>query len=641
MRGKPFTILLHLALAVMTAGAIITHYFGIQGKLTLKTDMPAVSEFKKESGPGDGRFPFFVALEKIETICYPATTTPMDFKSIIRIEDHRISVSMNSVGQYKGWRFYQSGMAQDSSTFSISHDPWGTGISYAGYVMLGIGMIGYFFQRSTPWRSLLKQYRKSTVLLLLISLASASGKAETHNIQNEVQLSAMQRPLASDFGKVLVFWNDRICPMQTLARDITATLYGKDSYKGFTSEQILSGWLFYYDEWLRDYLRFNPEIENIPSFPSNKEEKKLAERAALIQWLGTGEIFRIYPYKSVDGHTEWLSLTGRRPSQMSLEQWIFMQTSMSEIKKLLLMGKNIKADKEIFRLKEGQRKYAFGISLPSEAKIKAEIIYNKAVRPSTAGIIALASGISILFLSLVNPDALSLRRKLFRWMVRAIAFIQFLYAAGSMGLLWWISGHVPLSNGPETMMFMALVSLTGAWACSNPTMRGSMLLVAAMALFVSSMGGRVPQIGALMPVLSSPLLSLHVMIVMISYVLFFLMAIQSAIGLLTRSEELSVHLSALNRVLLTPAVFLLGAGIFIGAVWANQTWGRYWGWDPKETCALLMWLIYALPLHRGCRCLAFLRKLRTLHIYLLFAIITVIFTYFGANYLLSGLHSYA
>ncbi|MDE6310847.1 MAG: cytochrome c biogenesis protein CcsA, partial [Muribaculaceae bacterium] len=126
-----------------------------------------------------------------------------------------------------------------------------------------------------------------------------------------------------------------------------------------------------------------------------------------------------------------------------------------------------------------------------------------------------------------------------------------------------------------------------------------------------------------------------------SYALFLLMAVLSAIALLSHSTERYERLSMLNRIMLTPAVFLLGAGIFVGAVWANQTWGRYWGWDPKETCALVMWLVYALPLHRGCRGLAIFRKDRVFNAYLLCAVATVVFTYFGANYFLSGLHSYA
>lgn len=169
-------------------------------------------------------------------------------------------------------------------------------------------------------------------------------------------------------------------------------------------------------------------------------------------------------------------------------------------------------------------------------------------------------------------------------------------------------------------------------------MCGALLLVGAMAAMVAAMAGKSPQIGTLMPVLASPLLSVHVMLVMCSYVLFMLMAVLSGVALCKGGETLR-RLARVNAVTLVPAVFLLTAGIFIGAVWANQSWGRYWGWDPKETCALITMLIYAVPLHRAT--FGVFRRPRTLCIYLLVAIVSVLFIYFGANYLLPGLHSYA
>lgn len=700
MRHQPFSILLHIALAIILVGAFVTHFFGIQGSLTLRSDAPPVSRFEKRSGPGDGELPFSVSLDEVEIMYYPATTTPMDFRSVIIIENHKIPVSMNKVGEYEGWRFYQSGIGPDSSTLSVSHDPWGTVITYTGYLLLGIGMAGFFLQKHTPWRSLLQTYRKgiATSLLLLCIVPAlrampaasemkavpvtsnnkaASKSSDLQSVRTSLNvrdksgaLHAMQRPLAANFGKILVYWNGRVSPVQTMARDVTAILYGGESYKGFTPEQILSGWLFYYDEWLRDYIQEHPELKKLPPYPVSKKDREGAERLGLVEWLGTGEIFKIFPYISPDGHMEWLSLTGKRPSGMPLEQWTFMQTSMQDIKALLLKGKNIRANEELSCLMERQRFYAGDVALPSERKIEAERCYNRIIRPAIAGIPAIIFGLLTLILPFLkhkskllhrskkglagstSPTSITDRRSIGlnkmetgRNLLQPVSLIMSvvltLYVALALGMLWWISGHVPLSNGPETMLFMALVSFAGACFCSDLTLRGGLVIVGAMSLFVAAMGGRTPQIGAMMPVLSSPLLSIHVMIVMISYSLFFLMAVVSAVALLSHSEERSLRLSVLNRIILTPAVCLLGAGIFIGAVWANQTWGRYWGWDPKETCALVMWLVYALPVHWGSRRLSLFRKPKMLHIYLLAAILTVLFTYFGANYFLSGLHSYA
>ncbi len=636
MKHQPFTIILHIALAVIMAGAIVTHFTGIQGSLTLKSGELPVTSFDKTSGPGHGELPFAVSLDETEIICYPATTTPMDFRSVITVDGTRIQVAMNKVGEHDGWRFYQSGIGPDNTILSVSHDPWGTGITYTGYILLLIGMAGFFFQKKTLWCVWLRNYRKSLTLLLFFTVSTQVQSLHAA-VGNGVNLPVMQRPLAANFGRILVNWNGRICPMQTLARDIATSLYGSSSYEGLTAEQILSGWLFYYDAWQSDYFRLHPELKSLPDSPTGKAEKKAAERLALVEWLGTGEIFRIYPYLTADGRMEWLSLTGRRPSAMQLDQWIFMQSSMTGIKESLLHGKNILANEKINGLMAGQRQYAVGAELPSNLKIEAERLYNIAARPAIAGIAAICAGLAVLILSLFHSPWSEILRRL----SMTAAVILSLYVASMMGLLWWISGHVPLSNGPETMMFMALVSLTGACTCRNLTLRGALMTVGAMALFVTAMSGRTPQIGSIMPVLSSPLLSVHVMLVMISYAMFFLMAILSSVALLSLSRERVRQLACINRITLVPAVFLLGAGIFIGAVWANQTWGRYWGWDPKETCALVMWLVYALPLHGASRYLSFFHKDRALHIYLLASILTVIFTYFGANYLLGGLHSYA
>ena len=202
----------------------------------------------------------------------------------------------------------------------------------------------------------------------------------------------------------------------------------------------------------------------------------------------------------------------------------------------------------------------------------------------------------------------------------------------------WLGGYVPVSNGPETMLFMGFAASAAALFCGRRRLiQGALMLTAAMALFTAAMASATPRIAALQPVLSSRLLTVHVMLVMTSYVMFLLMAVLAAVGLSRR--DLCDRMALTNSVLLVPAEFLLTAGIFVGAVWANQSWGRYWGWDPKETCALVTMLIYAVPLHAAS--LRRLRRPRVLNLYLLLAIVSVLFTYFGANYLLSGLHSYA
>lgn len=623
IKKGPFTLLIHFALAVIVAGAFITHFFGIQGTLTLPDNGVATDRFDHTSGPGDGTFPFRVALRKAEVDFYPGTTTPRDFRSFLTVAGSRaakaaeaqIEVSMNNVGEIDGWRFYQSGLSAATSTLSVSHDPWGIAVTYAGYILLLIGFIGYLLQRRTSWRALLNNRRLlSTGIFLCMCASSFAGSSD---------LPVMQRPLAANLGEVYVYWNDRICPMQTMARDVTAKLYGGESYRGFTAEQVLSGWLFYFDSWERDWISTHPAMDG-----NGKKNRQDVEREMLIHWLGTGEVFRIYPYKTADGHIEWLSLTGSRPSRMELEQWKFMQTTMPGIKMLLLEGKNVADGEKIEDLIRGQKLYAGADTLPSEAKMSVERLYNRGARPALAAALALVLGIAC-FMSRWRP------------VVYIGIWMLFLYILAIEAVLWWIGDHIPLSTGPETMMFMGFAGLAGALVCRSSMIRGALLAVAAMALFVAAMGGRTPRIGNLMPVLASPLLAIHVMLVMTSYVLFLFMAVISAYGLLIKAPAGKRSLWRINMLVLPPAVFLLGVGIFTGAVWANQSWGRYWGWDPKETCALITFFVYALPLHWASPRLKSFRRPKVLFIYLLVAVATVFFTYFGANYLLPGLHSYA
>lgn len=146
----------------------------------------------------------------------------------------------------------------------------------------------------------------------------------------------------------------------------------------------------------------------------------------------------------------------------------------------------------------------------------------------------------------------------------------------------------------------------------------------------------ISQMNPMTPVLRSPLLAAHVSVIMVSYLLLLVIAVFSIIGL--SSGKSCEKYYRLNRKLLYPALFLLAAGIFIGAFWANISWGRYWGWDAKETWALITLLVYALPLHRIT--LPFFRNRRKFHLYCTVAFFSILMTFFGVSYILGGIHSY-
>jgi cytochrome c-type biogenesis protein CcsB len=221
-----------------------------------------------------------------------------------------------------------------------------------------------------------------------------------------------------------------------------------------------------------------------------------------------------------------------------------------------------------------------------------------------------------------------------------------LYLTLQIALRWIVSGHVPLSNGFETMQFMAWCSALIA-LCAMRKFRMALpfgYLLCGFTRLVAMMGEASPRITQLMPVLQSPLLSIHVVVIMIAYSLlaFAMLNGVTAIALRYTKKDCKSeveYLQVVSSIMLYPAVFLLAIGIFIGAVWANVSWGRYWGWDPKEVWALITMLVYSTALHG--RSLSKLQEPMVFHWFTVVAFLTVLITYFGVNFLLGGVHSYA
>ena len=209
-------------------------------------------------------------------------------------------------------------------------------------------------------------------------------------------------------------------------------------------------------------------------------------------------------------------------------------------------------------------------------------------------------------------------------------------------LRWVITSHIPMANGYETMLFLAWLVMLFALlmsVCSShlsPLITTFGLLLSGFFLLVSHIAQMDPQITHLMPVLNSPLLTIHVSIIMMAYALLsltFIISLTALVMQLTHSPTLLPHLERLSLLLLYPALACLGAGIFIGAIWANVSWGNYWSWDPKETWALITFMVYAVPAHRTLKL--------NYHLYMALAFLTILMTYFGVNYFLGGMHSYA
>ena len=208
-------------------------------------------------------------------------------------------------------------------------------------------------------------------------------------------------------------------------------------------------------------------------------------------------------------------------------------------------------------------------------------------------------------------------------------------------VLWYGRGVFPASNGAEALMLLVLFVMLLAVALGRNKrfvlLSRLLVVVAAMFFVVAALG--LDGNSNVQPILRTPLLGIHVTTIIIAYALLAVIAVNGVIALCTKDEKRRAQQALLGRLLLYPATMLLATGIFIGAVWANLSWGRYWGWDPKEVWALVTMLVCSVGFHS--HSLRFISKPVAFHIFCIVAFLAVLFTFFGVNWLLGGLHSYA
>ena len=614
-------LLLHGSFLVILAGAMITFAGGRKGYVHLIVGNK-VSSFVEQESRREIDLPFTLLLDSFRVEYYPGTEAPADYISHIRIlrsgqgadsSSCSRTVSMNRILSEQGFRFYQSSFDEDKqgSWLTVNHDPWGIGITYVGYILLGISMIGILFSRKGEFRRLMNHplLKKGGVLCLLLLAGNMQVQGRMLLVLNIRQADS----LASE----QVIYHDRVVPFNTLARDFVMKLTGRASYAGLTPEQVIGGWLLRPEVW-----RYEPMI-----YIKNRELCRLLNLKtsyASVTDLFDGQRYRLQDFWQ--GGRE----TGRKMSP--LEKAIVETDEKVGLILMLQKGTLIRP-----LPKDGSVK---PLSL---SKVRAELIYNRIPFSKCLFMFNLTVGLLAFFhLVYCGLRRSSERSALSRWISRLFVvalYAAFLFQLLGYGLRWYVGGRIPLSNGYETMQFMALCTLLLAclFRCRFPFTVPFGFLLSGFSLLVAYLGQMNPQITPLMPVLVSPWLSMHVSLIMMSYALFAFMMLNGILALCIRRHGKMLML--LSRLLLYPANFFLGAGIFMGAVWANVSWGRYWAWDPKEVWALITFLVYGMAFHL--KSLPAFRRPLFFHIYMIAAFLTVLMTYFGVNYILGGMHSYA
>lgn len=667
LQRRPAAFLLHLSFAVILAGAAVTWLFGRQGTLHLRADSAEAAAFTDRDGVRQP-LPFRVRLDDFRIEYYAGTRAPMDFVSNLTLtaDDGVLhgEVGMNRILSFCNYRFYQSAYDEDGqgTTLSVAYDPWGIGITYAGYGLLLVSMLAFFCDKNSGFRRLLRHpaLRRAALCLVLFTAAAQGARAA------DTPPRTLPRDVAAELGDLYVYYNDRICPLQTLARDFTVKLCGRGHYRGLTPEQVLSGWLFYYDDWKREpmiriksaparrLLEIDGRYARLADFRNRVNEYRLDgaegrrageadEKFNIVGMVCTGSMLRVFPYTDPrDSLLRWASQVDDLPREVPHAQALFIRRAMNYVNELVVKQDYAGVKEVLRKIRTYQRKEG-GTYMPSDLHFGAEKLYNRLdwALPLAAGFILVGiAGFLYACRRMVRGRAFG--AKVRRWLCAGVA-AGFLYLTLMLALRGYVSGHWPVSNGYETMRFMAWCTLLLPLVFSR---RFLFLLpfgylIAGLSLMVSMMGESNPQITQLMPVLSSPLLCIHVVLVMAAYALLAFVMFGGVAGavLHRNAPESSVQLRNVGLLMLYPAVFCLAAGIFVGAVWANVSWGRYWGWDPKEVWALVTLLVYALPLHAGS--LPWFRRPLFFHWFAIVAFLSVLVTYFGVNFLLGGMHSYA
>lgn len=688
------TLALHLSFIIILAGALLTHISAKRGMIHLRIGQPTDTYMAQdeEQGMKEEKLPFSLCLKKFEAKMHDGTNAVADYSSKFTVTDgddkSEGEVSMNNIYSHRSYRLYQSSYDEDGkgSVLAINADPYGIPVTYTGYALLFISLVWMLFDPKGGYRKLLKSplLKKGALMTALIlsmgNIQTLHAESATGNLQNAV----LPKETAEKFGELHILYNDRICPVQTFALDFCKKIYGARSYQGLTAEQVLSGWVFYGNTWANEpFIKIKSgEMKtamNLPDYASlntffnremggytigqyvqeyyNGQQDKFHQQAAdidgkiqIIMELREGVSLKVLPYtftknvKATKNHpfikagtTTWFSPVDKLPQAVEQQHALYIKNVFSLLNGDVKAG-NISRVNEFFVKMKKYQEVSSGNSLPTATQYKAERINNAFPFATILFMANLTLGFIALFYTIYRMTK-KREVKVLDIALPILLVVSFLALTFGLVLRWIISGNVPMSNGYESMLtvawFVMLIAIFMQFRIRLVMVFG--FLLSGFFLLVSHINQMDPAIGQMMPVLNSPLLSMHVSIIMMSYALLSLTFICGIMGICMRSH--GEELQALSRVFLYPALTCMGFGIFIGAIWANVSWGNYWSWDSKETWALITFMIYAVVVHT--QSLPVFRKPLVYHIYITLAFLSIAMTYFGVNYFLTGMHSYA
>ncbi|WP_324027614.1 cytochrome c biogenesis protein CcsA [Maribacter sp. BPC-D8] len=669
--------------------------------------------------------PFGIKLNDFIAEKYPGTEKGYSsYMSRVTIEDERpfdYDIFMNHVLDHKGYRFFQSGFDPDEkgTTLSVNHDFWGTWITYIGYFLLYIGLMGIMFFGKTRFKDLansldelkIKKKKMFGVIAVLMAFSFSSFAQDQHTpeeghqqapsktqIDSLLDASMVSKEHADKFGKLVIQdEGGRMKPINTFSSELLRKLSLKDTYLEYNSDQILLSMMmnpavWYNTEFIAlDKKSQNDSIRNVIGIPSGQEYVKATDffdekgqyklepflreatatanpnkfqqdfkdaniRLSLLNQALGQDIVKIFPLLD-DENNKWISAVEYRGGQYEIRDSLYsnfvknaMPYYLMTLGKAQQSGDYTAADKLLAAFHQNQLNHGSEV-LPSQQKVDTEVIYNKLNIFNRLYKYYAVVGL-LMFFTLVFQ--IFKDRSIWRiavYFFKGTIMMLFIWHTAGLVLRWYISGHAPWSNAYESILYVAWATMGIGWALgrkSDMTFAAS-AFVTSMLLWIAHQSWIDPSIANLQPVLDSYWLMIHVAVIVGSYgpltVGMILGLVSLILMILTtkkNKKRMAINikeLTIINELALTTGLVMLTIGNFLGGQWANESWGRYWGWDPKETWALVSIMIYAFVIHT--RLVPGLRGKWTFNFMSVVAFGSIMMTYFGVNFYLVGLHSYA
>ena len=544
--------------------------------------------------------------------------------------------------------------------------------------------------------------KKATLLGLLFVLFSSVGWAQNHakhqnqlptlkQIDSVIAKYKVSERHAAQFGR-LVIQDDagRMKPINTFSSELLRKVSKSDTYKDMNSDQVFISMTQFPTVWfevpiiylkkgndsIRKILGIDKEAKyaNFRSFFDEKGNYKLSpyldeayktpnpnnfekdfveadKKVNLMNDALSGKMLKVFPIPN-DKNNKWLSYleinhqTGTALDTVKNVLPVYLDAVMKATQK----GDYTMANTFLVGMENYQKKFGSAVR-PTDEKIDAEILYNKYDVFQKLPYYYLTMAVLMLLFTVFQ---IFKDRKWLRVAINGCHIsIGLLFAVQTLALIarWYISGHAPWSDAYESIIYIAWATMFFGLAFDRKSKLtvASAAFVTAMILTAAYANWIDPAIGNLQPVLNSYWLMIHVAVIVASYGPFALGMILGFVSLVliffTNAKnkermELNIkEITYINEMALTIGLVMLTIGNFLGGQWANESWGRYWGWDPKETWALISIMVYAFVIHA--RFVPALRGLWVFNLMSMFAFVSILFTYYGVNFHLVGLHSYA